>query len=288
MEYEKIIYGPGKSFSYRTIRDKYFSMPLHLHPEIEIMLVTEGRGKRFVGESVDEFYPGDLVIIGDGLPHFHLCDRVYYEKNDLQCEVKVIQFKRDIFPAEMEKIEDFSNISDLIKRSMYGVKFTNPPSIEGIGRMMESLDKLSGIKRINALMRMLDLLGRMKEYRIIADFDYNYKSAGTRPGNTAARVYDYLVRNFKNEVTLGAIAANLNQNPASLCRYFKRHTQKSIFDCLNEIRIGYARKLLSNSDFTVSQIAYESGYRNLSNFNKQFRKLVHASPTEYRAALLEQ
>ena len=284
MEYENIIYGPGKSFSYRTIREKYFSRPLHVHPEIEVLLVTQGHGKRFVGESIDDFFPGDLVMIGDGVPHFHLCDSIYYKENDLWSEVKTIQFKRNIFPADMESIEDFAHISDLIKRSMYGVKFTHPPSIETLSKMMEGLDQITGIKRINTLFRMLDLLGRVRDYRIIADFDYTHKSVGTHPNNTAAKVYDYLVCNFKHEITLHEIAAHLNQNPASLCRYFKRHTFKNIFDCLNEIRIGYACKLLLNSDFTVAQIAFESGYNNLSNFHKQFRKLLKSSPTEYRAS----
>ena len=282
MQYEKIIYGPGNSFSYKDISKKFFPMPLHIHPEIEILLITSGHGKRFVGNSVDEFRPGDLVMYGDNLPHFHLCDKVYYEENDLYCSSRVIHFTRDIFPEHMSRLQEFANITSLLKKSKYGIKFTNPPSIEVAERIMSSVEKLSGIKRINTLFRILDLLGQMKDYKLLTEYDYSLGMSELETNTTATRVYRYLIEHFKRELSLKEIALNVNQNPTSLCRYYKRNTKKSVFETLIEIRIDYACKLLQNSDFTVSQVAYESGYDNLSNFNKQFKKIMGMPPRQYR------
>lgn len=283
MQYEKIIYGPGNSFSYKTITKKYFPMPLHHHPEIEVILITAGHGKRFVSNSVDDFAPGDLVLIGDNVPHFHLCDKIYYQDNDLFCSSRVIQFTRDIFPERFEQLTEYANIANLLQRGMYGVKFMNLPSIEQTAHIMESLDKLSGIKRINALLRMLDLLGRLKDYKILSQYDYKHDTVKQDDQNSiSSKVYNYLMKNFKRKVSLEEVATHVNQNPTSLCRYFKQNTKKSIFESLNEIRVEYACKLLANSDFTIAQIAYESGYNNLSNFNKQFKKVLGKSPKDYK------
>ena len=130
---------------------------------------------------------------------------------------------------------------------------------------------------------MLDLLGRLKDYKILSQYDYKHDTVKQDDQNSiSAKVYNYLMKNFKRKVSLEEVATHVNQNPTSLCRYFKQNTKKSIFESLNEIRVEYACKLLANSDFTIAQIAYESGYNNLSNFNKQFKKVLGKSPKDYK------
>lgn len=285
MQYEKIIYGVDDSFIYRDMSYKYFPMPLHHHAEIEIVLITEGHGKRFVNDSMESFGPGDLVVIGSNIPHFHLSDKSYYQDNDLKCGSCVIQFAPNILPDNMGDMHEFANIKSLIDRSIHGVRFSGLHSMESVHEIMRTMDRLSGIKRYYTLLRILNILGQQKNYTLISKFDYQGLVSEFEINDTALRIYNYLIANFKNNVTLDGVASHVNQNPTSLCRYFKKNTQKSIFDCLNEIRIGYACKLLLNSDFAISQIAYESGFQTLSNFNKQFKKVSGMSPTHYRTNL---
>ena len=96
------------------------------------------------------------------------------------------------------------------------------------------------------------------------------------------RVYTYLFNHFKDKITLNEIAVYVGQNPSALCRYFKQRTDKSIFQCLAEIRIGHACKLLTYSNLTIAQIAYESGYNNVPYFITQFEKITKRTPSEYR------
>ena len=85
MLYETIIPASGSSFTKKNFIFKHFPPDWHYHPEYELVAITEGVGKRFVGNGVSEFSPGDIAFIGSNVPHFHLSDRVYYENNDLYC-----------------------------------------------------------------------------------------------------------------------------------------------------------------------------------------------------------
>lgn len=280
MLYEKILHGAGNSFSHKFY--PHFTMPWHFHPEFELILIVSGHGKRFVGDTVESFSTGDLVLLGENLPHFHMCDGLYANDEELYSSSEVIQFKKDIFPQAMEQIQEYAAINDLLERSRHGIKFTSPPERENIRKLMAHIDKLTGIKRITGLMRILDILGRMKEYKLITGTEYFNSTTQGELNDPIDIVFTYLNNNFKENISLEDIAAQAGFNPSSLCRYFKKRVQKSIFESLNELRIGFACKLIANSDYTISQIAYESGYRNIANFNRQFKKTTKLSPSEYR------
>ena len=285
MESEKIIYGPNSSFSHRIIREKYFSRSLHTHPEIEILLVTEGYGKRFVRDGIDTFYPGDLVMIGEDVPHFHRSDKIYYLPNELYCEADVIQFKRNLLPEQLDQIYDFGHVADLLQRSRYGIKFTMPSPIEKLQRLFSMTDRSTGIKRINTLLRLLDILGQVKSYRLLSQPPAAPIRSEQPAEGIVGHTYSFLLKHFKENISLEAIARSVHQNPTSLCRYFKRNTQKTIFECLNELRVEYVCRLLAHTDLTIAQAAYESGFRNLSHFNSQFRAIMQQAPSEYRRSV---
>jgi len=283
MLYEKIIHDPGSTFSHKTY--KQFTMPWHYHPEYELIVITSGGGKRFIGDYMDDFYPGELVLIGSNLPHFHMCYGLLENDPDKISGCEVIQFSKDIFPETFTQLGEMSVVSDLLERSKRGVKFTNPPSVEQICRMMRYLDKLTGVKRIFALYRILEILGKAKEYKLLTSDDHNPNLVGNDDNDPVNRVYRYLTNHFKEDVSLGQIADHIGYNPSALCRYFKKCAQKSIFECLADIRIGFACKLILNSSLSISQIAFESGYCNISNFNRQFKQIMGVSPSQYKSIM---
>lgn len=275
----KIIHDSFSSFSH--ISYSQFVLPRHRHPEFEIMIFTKGTGKQFVGDSIASYQPGDLALIGSNIPHLHLCDSVL-NGGVATSSGEALQFPISIFPSEMESIPDYTEINDLLMRSQHGIRFYNALLWNEIYAMVMDVDKLAGIDRIILLYQILDKLSKTPDFKLLSESPYksiDYKFSSQEPVD---RVYSYLFSHFRENITLQQVASFVNLNPAALCRYFKRSTDKSIFRCLAEVRVGHACKLLAYSSLPVSQIAYESGYNNLSHFNRQFKEITKLAPDEYR------
>ena len=264
-----------------------FVLPLHKHVEYEIMLFTQGSGKQFVGEGVSNYKAGDMALIGSNVPHLHLCHTKLDATSTSNPEEKgsageAIQFRPDIFPGQMEGIPDYHLIHDLLQKSQYGIRFYDEGLFDEMLEMVREFDSSGYTSRIVCLLRMLEKLHDCQHFRLLSDTAYNQANLIPDVKEPVNKVYAYLYNHFKEKVTLGEIAEFVNQNPAALCRYFKQRTDRSIFQCLAEIRIEHACKLLTYSKMNVSQIAYESGYNSVTHFVAQFEKITKRTPSEYR------
>ena len=264
-----------------------FVLPLHKHVEYEIMLFTQGSGKQFVGEGVSDYKAGDMALIGSNVPHLHLCHTKLDATPASNPEEKAsageaIQFRPDIFPGQMEGIPDYHLIHDLLQKSQYGIRFYDEGLFDEMLEMVREFDSSGYTSRIVCLLRMLEKLHDCQHFRLLSDTAYNQANLIPDVKEPVNKVYAYLYNHFKEKVTLGEIAEFVNQNPAALCRYFKQRTDRSIFQCLAEIRIEHACKLLTYSKMNVSQIAYESGYNSVTHFVAQFEKITKRTPSEYR------
>ena len=264
-----------------------FVLPLHKHVEYEIMLFTQGSGKQFVGEGVSDYKAGDMALIGSNVPHLHLCHTKLDATSASNPEEKAsageaIQFRPDIFPGQMEGIPDYHLIHDLLQKSQYGIRFYDEGLFDEMLEMVREFDSSGYTSRIVCLLRMLEKLHDCQHFRLLSDTAYNQANLIPDVKEPVNKVYAYLYNHFKEKVTLGEIAEFVNQNPAVLCRYFKQRTDRSIFQCLAEIRIEHACKLLTYSKMNVSQIAYESGYNSVTHFVAQFEKITKRTPSEYR------
>ena len=264
-----------------------FVLPLHKHVEYEIMLFTQGSGKQFVGEGVSDYKAGDIALIGSNVPHLHLCHTKLDATSASNPEEKAsageaIQFRPDIFPGQMEGIPDYHLIHDLLQKSQYGIRFYDEGLFDEMLEMVREFDSSGYTSRIVCLLRMLEKLHDCQHFRLLSDTAYNQANLIPDVKEPVNKVYAYLYNHFKEKVTLGEIAEFVNQNPAALCRYFKQRTDRSIFQCLAEIRIEHACKLLTYSKMNVSQIAYESGYNSVTHFVAQFEKITKWTPSEYR------
>lgn len=269
-----------------------FALPLHKHADFEIMLFTRGRGKQFVGEGVSDFQAGDVALIGSNVPHLHLCATKLVPPahgsgpEEEPCAGEAVQFRPELFPACMEDIPDYSHIHALLQRSQYGVRFYDEGLFEELMEMLPELDCAERTARIVCLLRMLDRLHCCKRTELLSETAYS--SSNLMPGShePVNRVYAYLYNHFRENVALQDIASYVGLNASALCRHFRQRTDKSIFQCLAEIRVGHACKLLAYSAMTVSQVAYESGYNSLTHFIAQFEKITGQRPSAYRAQIL--
>ena len=281
----KIVHDIGSSFSH--IVYPRFVLPRHKHAEYELMLFTSGTGRQFVGEGAADYGPGDMALIGSNVPHLHLCDTVLKGTavEETGSSGEVLQFPPDVFPADMGRLPDYRAVHELLRKSQYGIRFYDLQLFGSVLRRMREMDRLSGMRRMAGLLCILDDLARCGRYALLSATVYNGANSREDDDDPVSRVYRYLFNHFREKVVLQEMAERIGRNPAALCRYFKRRTDKSIFRCLAEIRIEHACKLLSCSRLTVSQVAYESGFNHLSHFNRQFRELVGTAPGEYRERL---
>lgn len=282
--YRKVIHEIAQSYSYST--NIPFTMPLHCHKEYELIYIIAGHGQEFIGNSMKRYTAGDLILIGSGVPHLHLCDSVIDKQNKQKSMCDILQFPPNIFPENLASIPEYLFVNSILEKSLYGIKFQANEIERTVLKFLRNMNKKNGIERIISLTKMLDLLGKSKDITLISPIKYISETFITSQEELINRVYTYLISNFRKEITLKDIADYIKLNPASLCRYFKQRTGKTIFVCLNEVRIEHACNLLSNTDLTISQIAYEVGFNNLSHFNKQFKYLIQQTPTKYREHLM--
>lgn len=273
----KIIYKAGWSFKYDS--DTQLATSLHCHAEYELVYIIGGYGKEFIGDSVREYEPGDMVLIGANLPHLYIAKASVAPKDNL---CNIMQFPRNIFPEQMEFIPEYSTICTVLEKSAQGIVFHSKGVKREVLKTLQNLNKQQGINRLLSLFRILSTLGKTKEITLASSLKYSNPLNSYTPDDPVSKIYGYLINNHKNELKLTDIAGYMHMNPGSVCRYFKQKTGKTIFQCLNEIRIEYACKLLGNSNLNISQIAWESGFGNQAHFNKQFRHITKQTPTEYR------
>lgn len=268
------------------IRYPQFVLPRHKHAEYEIMLFTRGSGKQFVGESVLDYRAGDVALIGSNVPHLHLCNAKLNPGMELETSAgEALQFHPSIFPAALETLPDYRPIHELLQRSQCGIRFCEKGLFEELKRLFRELESVEHTARLIRLLQILERLTQCRQTQTLSETAYYGSFLPTEANEPVNRVYTYLFHHFKEKITLKDIAAHVRQHPSALCRYFRQRTDKTIFRCLAEIRTEHACKLLDYSHLTVAQVAYESGYNNVSYFIKQFEELVHCTPSEYRMQL---
>lgn len=272
-------------FFIRELHDKHFDPTWHAHMEFQLFLVVEGTGTKFIGNTVKPFGGGDLTFLGPDMPHLWRSDECYFEPNsDKISRGLVIYFNGAALGQLIEK-EEFAQLKTLLEKVRRGMELYGRTA-QKAARLMHELVHLHGMESVIHLFRILDLITKSKEYRLLHNdiVYYQLKDVETNRINT---VYNYAAKHFKHKITLEEVSALLNMTPTSFSRYFTMKTSKSFSYFLTELRIRNACKLLSTEEAkNIAQICYESGFNTLSNFNKQFKTFIGMTPTEYREKFL--
>lgn len=283
---QEIIYEDNSALKYledeRVIEDIDINNEPHKHDDYQIVVVTEGRIKGYVGDNLREYVCGDIIAVGKNVPHYFRLEYGKWEQSNEPNEIEILHFRPELFPGKLDAISEFEFIHLLLKKCQHGVLFRDKILFEKIRKMLYRIDDVEGIQKLNELYIILDTLGTCKNYTLISSEEYNPDNNTISSNSTLQRTYHYLYLNFRDNITLESLSEYAHQNATALCRTFKRETGKTIFQFLNKIRIENACNLLLNSDLTVSQIAYDSGFTNLPHFNKQFRLITNKTPREYR------
>jgi AraC-like DNA-binding protein len=261
------------SFLARTYRTPNFEVPWHQHTECELILFTEGSGLSFVGNYVDEFKIGDIFFIGANVPHtFQKRD------NDLIASAVVVQFRKDFLGREFMTLPESQPLQKLFDFSVQGMKIKGQPKIK-LKVLIKELEYLKGLPRIIHLCNCLQILLHC-EYITLSTPEIKLLDCHNK--ERIETIFRYTTDSFQKKISLSHIAQIADLSVPAFCTYFKKCTKKTYIDFLNEIRIGFACKLLLGTNRTVLDICYESGYNTLANFNKQFLKIKGITPSKYR------
>lgn len=258
----------------------YFDERWFYHPEIELTHIRRGNGMRFIGDSVDRFSDGELILLGADLPHMWRCDDTYYQGDpDVNIEISVIQFREDFWGAAILNLPEMKDIKDLLEKVKRGIRIYGETRSKVLQRM-SAIPDAKGAERLENLIGILNIIATSEEYEVLSSIGFT-KSYDHRNSDRINQIYNYTLNNFQNPISLKDVAAAVNINPHSFCRYFKASTFKTYWDFLLEVRVGYACKLLIENKMNVSQICYACGFNTLSNFNRQFKSITGKTPVQY-------
>lgn len=253
-----------------------FIVPWHYHPEIEIMYIEKGCGTRFVGDHIESYKEGDVCIIGPNLPHEWRSSKFLSTNSACLC----LFFRKELFDGVMINIPEFFNIKNLLERSQRGIKFTGVTRKLVAAFISESFTS-SGVNRITNLIKLLDMMANTQDYELLASSGFT-SSVHSSDFERLNKVLSFLLKNYNKQIKLEEVSALIGLTPTAFCRYFKVRTNKTFIQYLNDLRIGYAKRLLIEGKMKISTISVEVGFNNLSNFIEQFKRSVDMLPTEYQ------
>ena len=270
-----------RAFECNYLKAPHFDANWHFHSEFQLFIVLKGTGTRCIGDHVQPFKAGDLVLTGPNLPHLWRSDPEYFEGDkQLWTEGIVIYFPSDFFASAFLRKMEMYALRHLLARSERGISFMGETAGK-IKHMMIELLKKNDFERIVHLLSILHALATSDEYTLLANPGYSntLKESDTERMN---KVHAYVMKNFREKLSLREVSAIANMTPSSFSRYFKIHANKTFSEFLTGIRIGYSCKLLIEKKMNITQACYDSGFNTLSNFNRQFKAFTQYTPLEYK------
>ena len=270
----------NKSFYYKVFdinnhKPNHKYQKWHYHPEIELVYVSNGEGKRQVGLHLSNYSDGDLVLIGSNVPHTGFTEYFDQERKEV-----VIQFKPEFLGNSIESVFEFKKISKLLELSKQGLVFHGETK-KNIGISMLGLQYESNFQQLLTLIRILESLASSDEFTILNKDDFS-KSNSIIENERINKIFNYIKINYKDKVCLEEASNLICMTKPSFCRYFKKHTGKRFTEFLNEYRINNALKLLAQTEMDIKNICYECGFNNFSHFNRLFKNTLNLTPSEYR------
>lgn len=270
---QRLLPDESSSFIAKTFRTPNFEVGWHQHIEYELILFTEGSGMSFVGNHIGEFETGDIYLIGANLPH------TFQKTGDQVTSAVVVQFREDFWGSSFIHLPENRVIKALFEASMLGLKIKAVIKKQ-LASIIKELEYANGVKRIVLLLESLFLIANQREYSSVST--QQAKAYDQKGMDIMGRVFQFTIDSFREQITLSDVAKKACMSIPAFCKNFKRSTKKTYNDFLNEVRIEYACSQLIETNKSIFDICYESGYSTHANFHKQFQKIKNISPLQYR------
>ncbi|MEJ5994425.1 AraC family transcriptional regulator [Pedobacter sp. Du54] len=250
----------------------------HYHPEIEIVFVNGGAGKRQIGSHISYYTDGDLILIGSNLPHCGFTNEHTGNKNET-----VIQLKPDFLGSTFFNLQETKSILELFDKAKGGIAFGRE-TMRAVGPRIELMEEQAPFERLLSLLSVLKDLKNATDYKILNASGFSMEMQ-VQDNDRINMVFNYVKDHFTEEISLETISDMASMTVPSFCRYFKKITKKTFTQFVNEYRIVHASKLLAEKQISIANISYESGFHNFSHFNKLFKEFTGKSASQYRKEL---
>lgn len=273
-KYEKIETTIGNSFKlmYTDVPNPCWAY-WHFHPEYEIVYIPRGNGRRHIGKHISRYTNGELIFIGPNIPHLNFGFGVTDS-----FEEYVIQMREDFIGKDFGQVVEFQAINWLFKLSHKVVVFGNETK-KKVGEQILTLNSVNGFERLMILLNVLNQLANSNDYETI-DAEIGMPQLQPKEQERFSKIHRYIEENFMKEIDFQEVADVAGLTLPAFCRYFKKMTQLTFTDFVNEFRINHARNLLLQGQ-NITTIGYEVGFNNLSHFNRTFKKIMDMTPSEY-------
>ncbi|MBB5438930.1 AraC-like DNA-binding protein [Pedobacter sp. AK017] len=256
---------------------KEFDYPWHYHKEYELIYIPAGQGLRYVGNSIENYFNDDLVLVGPNLPHCWI-DETNQEKSTPNAIV--IYLKEEFCDKTWMQSYEFTTIRNLLELSGKGIKFS-PSVANQLKDKCLKLTKLPPLQKLILLIEVLQELSQATEYSLLCEqgFSCELNNFHNERINT---VYKYIDAHYQEKISLSDVAAQVYMSPEYFSRFFSKVMKKSFFEFLNEYKISKACKLLIDTDKQIGEICYDSGFESIPFFYRQFKKFKNCQPKQYR------
>jgi AraC-like DNA-binding protein len=281
---------PTEQASFRCVRvhEKKLGVPWHFHPEHQLTLVMAGSGQRIVGDSIAPVTPGDLTLLGPNVPHAWDVDHTILTRGRGRAagrkgrvDAVVVQFRAEFLGKEFWGVPETAGVVRLLAAASRGLEFS-AKARQRVAPAILSLLKVDGLQRLLGLVAVLDTLAREGRGTTICSADY-VPDLDADDRDRLLPVVRAIHEQLAKPLRRGHLATVAGVSERTFSRYFRQKMGKTLPQFVNELRVGRARRLLVESDLAVTQVAAECGFRNLSNFNSQFREIAGVTPMQYRA-----
>ncbi len=264
----------------------YFYDKLHQHPEVQLTVILKGEGSLIVGDYIGRFAPGDLYLLGSNTPHVFRNTDLYYKKGSSRfAHSESIFFDLEIIESHFSGIHEFEQLTRALSELDGCYRIEDHKNF--IRKRIQKLRDAKDLQKIILSLEVLDqIINETHPERLNKAGSVRNYSA--REGKRMETVMRFIMEQCHRHISLAEVADAANMNKEAFCRFFKDRTRKTFTGFLNEVRITRACHLLSNKDLTISQVASEAGFPNLSYFNRVFKNLKKITPKAYRASIFSE
>ncbi len=276
--FERVVTAHDETFLWRCDDYPWERNVWNVHPEVEIHLVRNASGVVLVGDHIGSFEPGHLAMVGGGLPHDWVTPTA---RGDLiRGRDIVVQFLPDRIRHAAAVLPEMAGIERLLTAASRGLAFHGETRRRG-AELMEAMGAAEGLDRLALFLRLLATLAAGSEHHVLSSESFA-PSRDDRSFNAAATAFAFIVENVRRDIRLGDLADHLGMSEWACSRFFKKNSGNSFTDYVAQLRVGHACKLLTETDMPVTDICFEVGYGNVSNFNRVFRLARGITPSSYR------
>lgn len=270
-----------QSFSIRKDLAPNVNNRWHYHTEIELACFHKGTGTQFVGDNIERFMPGDIVLVGSNLPHYWRFDAPFFDNIDMkEPYATVVHFYENFLGERFLQLPETKLIRNILDKAKRGILIRGIEA-EKVKMQIEKIYQSDGLSKITALLECLIMIAGIPQLTLLSSIGFKAdfrESENDRMNN----IYNFAITHFKQKIQLEEIAAVADLVPNSFCRYFKTRTGKTFSKFMIDIRVGYACKLILENRLDIKQICFESGFNNFSCFHKNFKEITGKTPKLYQ------